>query len=102
MYLRQPPRSEGGPLRRYFAARDPPLQAQCGGGNAPTAGERIEHQIPRPGPLTQQRLQNGKWLVIRMIGPAAPLPGVVVPPPDAPHALQIARLQLSKRSPPEY
>src|SRR5438067_2516943 len=102
MHLRQPPRSEGGPLRRYFAARDPPLQAQCGGGNAPTAGERIEHQIPRPGPLTQQRLQNGKWLVIRMIAPAARLAVVVVPRRDAPDALQIAGLQLGKRSLQEY
>src|SRR5256885_15542992 len=99
MYLREAPRSEGGPLRRYFAARDPPLQAQCGGGNAPTAGERIEHQIPRPGPLTQQRLQNGKWLVIRMIAPASRPPVVVGPrraPPDAP---RIARPQPRKRRP---
>src|SRR2546428_11465145 len=98
----KPPRSEGGPLRLYFAARDPPLQAQCGGWDAAAAGERIEHQIARPGPLTQQRLQHRKRLVIRMTAPAACLAVVVVARRDAPDALHIPRLQLWQRRPQEY
>src|SRR5437868_12404346 len=102
MHPRKPPRSEGGPLRLYFAAGDPPLQAQCGGRDAAAAGERIEHQIARPGPLTQQRLQHRERLVIRMTAPAACFAVVVVPRRDAPDALHIPRLQLWQRRLQEY
>src|SRR3989442_9827067 len=102
MRPRKPPRSEGGPLRLYFAARDPPLQAQCGGWDAAAAGERIEHQIARPGPLTQQRLQHRKRLVtpVRPPGPGPPV--LVLARRDAPDALHTPRLQLWQRRPQEY
>src|SRR3989449_6722665 len=102
MHPRKPPQSEGGPLRLYFAAGAPLLKAQWGGWDAAAAGKGIEPQTPRPGPLTQQRLQPRKRLVIRMTAPAACLAVVVVARRDAPDALHIPRLQLWQRRPQEY
>src|SRR5437762_1843832 len=102
MHLRQPLRYALGPRSLYFAAGDPPLQAQSRRRDAAAAGKRIEDQVSGTRPLPQERLQHREWLVVRMPSPFRRLALVVVAGGDAPDPLQVLGPRLRKRLFQEY